>query len=219
MPRKASARATDLFGTNKNGLRAKIGALALGLTAAAVVLMFVLAPLNSAGASAQSTPLVLASSCSAHITSVTGLTVKNIYHKITILGTCFGKHPTYVDVSTFSIYTGMDTQNCGLSTAPVLHIGEWGAKTSRGDWASGRILGSGGVCSGGDAIGLFFTKWTPTEIVIAHGFGDALGTSTQNTGAPWLMMHGAQCAVYVINPPGAGTNGIGYNYTMPSGTC
>ncbi len=171
----------------------------------------------AAGASATLPPAmaVAASTCHATINQVSGLTQRNLSHRIVIIGTCFGKDPKYVDVSTFGPYTGKDTQNCGSGKSPpTMSIGEWGSSGS-GDWSAGRFVATAGQCQYGDGIGLFYVSWTPTKIVI-DGFGDAIGTATQNPGAPYQMAPHAECSVYLRNPANVATPA---NYTMPQGTC
>jgi hypothetical protein len=155
------------------------------------------------------------SGCSAKITSVTGLTIKNLYSTITISGSCFGNRPHYVAVSSFnSAYNGTDTRYCGTGKAPTMHIIEWGSSSAAGVWSAGRDYGTGGRCTSPNSIGLHYKSWSSSKIVIA-GFGNALGTSTQNSGAPYTMTANTPCAVVVFNPPSS----TGANYTMPSGTC
>lgn len=166
---------------------------------------------NPGGATALS-----AKTCHAKITSVTGLSVRDIYHWIVITGSCFGSKPTYVHVA--PPYNGTDTQNCGNSSSPpTLTIASWGdtAPARHNGFSAGRWVGPG-ACIYGDGIGLTYTAWTPTLIVIGHGFGSALGTLKQNSGAPWIMMKGSECAVEIFNPANEATPA---NFTMPSGTC
>lgn len=172
---------------------------------------------SAAGAGTINEPpvAVATSTCHATINQVSGITQRNLSHRIVIIGTCFGKNPTYVNVSTFTSYTGKDTQNCGSGRSPpTMSIGEWGSSES-GDWSAGRFVATGGQCLYGDGIGLFYVSWTPTKIVI-DGFGDALGTATQNPGAPNQMAPHAECSVYLRNPANEATPA---NYTMPRGTC
>jgi hypothetical protein len=196
----------------------KRGFLGIGFaaTALAALLMFAPGAVLGVGLSSDGSP-GLSSTCHATITQVSGLTIKNIYHRIVIIGTCFGTHPTLVPVSSFAPFNGTDTKNCGNGKAPpTMSIGEWGSKSSVGDWSAGRMVESGGDCSYGDSIGLTYTSWSETKIVIGHGFGNALGTSTQNIGAPYQMTPHAQCSVYFRNPANTANPA---NYTLPRGTC
>ncbi|MGA7846619.1 MAG: hypothetical protein WCB18_05990 [Thermoplasmata archaeon] len=155
--------------------------------------------------------------CQAKITSVIGVTEDNLYDRIVIEGSCFGSNPTYVPVSSFAPYNGTDTQNCGAGLAPpTMSISEWGSNSGSGDWSAGRFISSNDGCPWGDSIGLTYTSWTPTMIVIGHGFGNALGTATQNIGAPWQMNPDSQCAVILHNPANTDTPA---NFTLPSGSC
>jgi hypothetical protein len=192
--------------------------LGVGLAAAAVALVLMVGPVTGFGAATSiSGSFGSSSPCHARITSVTGLTHRNLYHRIVIKGTCFGTHPTYVNVSTFAPYNGTDTQNCGTGKAPpTLSISEWGSKLSSGDWSAGRFVLTDGACPWGDSIGLTLLSWTSTMIVIGHGFGNALGTSTQNSGAPWQMTPHTPCAVHIFNPANETTPA---NFTLPLGTC
>jgi hypothetical protein len=189
------------------------------LGAGLVVSAFVI--LSTVGLSAGASPavalaaLVQKPTCQATINQVSGLSIRNLSRTIVIIGTCFGSHPTYVNVSSFNVYTGKDTQNCGTGpTPPTMSIGEW-ASSGTGDWSAGRFIATGSNCFYGDGIGLFYKSWSSTKIVI-DGFGNALGTTTQNSGAPYQMAPHAECSVYVHNPANEPTPA---NYTMPKGTC
>jgi hypothetical protein len=187
----------------------------VGLAATAVVLLVTVSLASASSQVTRPDSVVATPKCHATINQVSGLSIKNLSAKIVIIGTCFGSHPTYVEVSSFNIYTGEDTQNCGTGpTPPTMSIGEWGSSGS-GDWSAGRFIATDGACPWGDGIGLFYKSWTPTKIVIL-GFGNALGTSKQNPGAPEQMVPGAECSVYVHNPANEKTPA---NYTMPRGTC
>jgi hypothetical protein len=194
------------------------------VSAVAIALVMVVAPAIAFGGTASTGSAsnlgaaagLSAKTCHAKITSVTGLSVKDIYHWIVITGSCFGSKPTYVHVA--SPYNGTDTQNCGNSSSPpTLTIDSWGdtAPGRHAGFSAGRWVGPG-ACIYGDGIGLTFTAWTPTLIVIGHGFGSALGTLKQNSGAQWIMTKGAACAVEVFNPANEITPA---NFTMPAGTC
>jgi hypothetical protein len=189
---------------------------AAGLAVASVALLVVLSPAAANGAVViPSLSPAPTSTCHATITQVSGLTERNLSRTIVIHGSCFGSHPTYVNVSSYAPYTGLVTQNCGTTRSPpTLSISEWGS-SGTGDWSAGRFIATNGSCPWGDSIGLFYTTWTATLIVI-HGFGSALGTATQNSGAPWQMTPHAECSVYLHNPANEKTPA---NYTMPTGTC
>ncbi len=195
-----------------------MGAWGVGVGATAIALLLIVGPAAPMGAASFNSGSTSSSSaCHAKITSVTGITRKDLYHWIVITGSCFGSHPTYVKVSSFAPYNGTDTQNCGTGRSPpTLSIGEWGSKSSSGDWSAGRFVATDGACSWGDAIGLTYTIWTSTLIVIGHGFGNALGTATQNSGAPWQMTPHTQCSVYIRNPANEKAPA---NFTLPMGTC
>lgn len=203
--RREGTRPTRRQTTERPGGRAP-GYAALAVLAAA---LFVAGP-AFASAGAVGHPQ---STCSAKITSVKGLSIKNLAATITIKGSCLGKNPTYVQVSSFysSTATGEDSENCGTGSAPDLHIIEWGSSSASGDWSAGRISGSGGTCLYYNAIGLFYSSWSNSKIVI-KGFGNQLSTGTSTS---WLMTPSTPCAVVLFNPP----SGTGYNYTMPAGTC
>jgi hypothetical protein len=193
-------------------------ALGVGLAATALILLLILGPTGAYASATTTSDFVSSSSaCHAAITSVTGVTDRNLYHRIIIRGTCFGTHPTYVNVSTFAPYNGTDTQNCGSGRAPpTLAIDEWGSTLAAGDWSAGRFISTSGACAWGDSIGLTFTSWSNLRIVIDHGFGNALGTSKQNDGAPWQMTPNTPCAVKVFNPANTTTPA---NFTLPLGSC
>ncbi len=197
------------------GPRVLIRVVGVGLVASAVILLAAATISSGTILSAQPGAAVLTPKCHATINQVTGLSIHNLSRTIVIIGTCFGKDPTYVEVSSFNIYTGLDTQNCGTGpTPPTMSIGEWGS-SGNGDWSAGRFVATDGNCYYGDGIGLFYYSWSPTKIVI-KGFGDALGTATQNPGAQEQMVPHAQCSVYIRNPANVETPA---NYTMPRGTC
>ena len=192
--------------------------MGIGFATTAIALLLLLGPGAAlAGMASSSGSPSPATTCHAKITSVTGLTHKDLYHWIVITGSCFGTHPTYVRVSSFAPYNGTDTQNCGTGKSPpTLSIAEWGSRSSSGDWSAGRFVATDGACPWGDSIGLIYTIWTSTLIVIGHGFGNALGTAMQNSGAPWQMTPHTPCAVLIRNP--ANTQSPA-NFTLPRGTC
>jgi hypothetical protein len=188
----------------------------LGFAIAVAALLLAVGPSIGVSGATTPNPTTASSHCQPSITSVSGLSVNNLYHRIVIRGSCLGKNPTYLPVSFWTPYNGSDSLNCGTGPQPSLRVAEWGSSVSWGDWSAGRVVGTGGTCTGGDAIGLTYSSWTPTKIVIGHGFGDALGSSTQNSGAPWLMTPNTPCAVGVFNPGSATTFA---NFTLPLGTC
>jgi hypothetical protein len=200
----------------KSGSMKALGISGIGLATAAVALLLLVSPAAATGTVVLPTGVLASGSgCHAAINQVSGLSDRNLTHRIVIIGTCFGRHPDYVNVSTFNSYTGMDTKNCGNGTSPpTLAISEW-ASSGTGDWSAGRFVATNGACPWGDAIGLFYSSWSPTKIVIM-GFGNALGTATQNAGAPYQMAPHAECSVYIHNPANEVTAA---NYTMPRGTC
>lgn len=192
-----------------------LGTFGMVLGSMAVALLLTASPTLGASSGVQPGPLAPGSTCQATINQVTGLSDRNLSHRIVIIGTWFGRHPSYVNVSSFNVYTGVDTQNCGTGRSPpTLSINEW-ASSGTGDWAAGRFVATSGSCLYGDGIGLFYSSWSPTRIVIM-GFGNALGTATQNSGARYQMAAHAECSVHIHNPANEPTAA---NYTMPRGTC
>jgi len=204
----------------QSGQRSGPKGLRLGMwTAATALTLFVLlAPAAAWGAPSSSSPSSGPSlACHARITSVSGVSVRDLYHRIVVRGFCFGSHADLVKVSNFAPYNGTDTKNCGTGKSPpTFAITEWSSTSSHGNWSAGRFIATGGACPWGDSIGMTFSNWTPTMIVIAHGFGDALGTATQNSGAPWQMTPNTWCAVHVYNPANTLTPA---NFTLPLGSC
>jgi hypothetical protein len=192
-----------------------VGLIGIGFAATVVILLVTVSLTTGAPQVIRPAIVSSTSTCHATINQVSGLSDLNLSHTIVIIGTCFGSDPTYVNVSSFNFYTGMDTQNCGSGPSPpTMSIGEWGAP-GNDHWSAGRFVATDGQCLWGDGIGLFYKTWTPTKIVI-EGFGNALGTATQNPGAPYQMTPHAECSVYIRNPANEKNPA---NYTMPRGTC
>jgi hypothetical protein len=202
----------------KNRPRKPVTGLAPAYAMAGIVFLLLFVPSESFGiAPPPRVGTTSVSPCHANITSVVGLSIRNLYHQIVVRGSCLGTHPNLVNVSRFTGFNGTDAKNCGTGPKPpTMAIIEWGSKVPGGSWSAGRFIATAGSCPWGDSIGLAYTNWTPTMIVIAHGFGDALGTSAQNSAAPWQMIPRTPCAVEVYNPANTATPA---NFTLPLGTC